>query len=401
MFKSTHLSDITAAAWSPNGALLVTAGADRKLCLWNTSTLQMVHQIDVRATVLGVTWHPTENIVSYTNNDGELVMHTDFVPEQLRDRLQVDLHPAPLLNDPLGEISGNARQNLTSREKGPQSRHVRRGTPDSLDDMLGSDAGMSDVDAFVEDDDGAGYAEEGVNGHGKRPRAGDEYDNSAKRRATYGSFQPRNREAFQPGSTPWRGNRRYLCLNLTGFVWTVDQGSHHTVTVEFYDRDFQRDFHFTDPFLYDKACLNNHGSLFACPADASHAAMLYYRPHETWTARTDWRTPLPKGEEVVAIALSESYVVAVTSADYVRVYTLFGTPVKVYRLKNSPAVTCAAWRDYVLTVGNGPIAGDGRPRLTYSIENVRRDEMCQSEDVVALTAGTELQSVFFSDEGVS
>ena len=50
-------------------------------------------------------------------------------------------------------------------------------------------------------------------------------------------------------------------LNLTGFVWTVDQDTHHTVTVEFYDREFHRDFHFTDPYLYDKACLS---MLFSC-----------------------------------------------------------------------------------------------------------------------------------------
>ena len=45
-------------------------------------------------------------------------------------------------------------------------------------------------------------------------------------------------------------------LNLTGFVWTVDQDTHHTVTVEFYDHEYHRDFHFTDPYLYDKACLS-------------------------------------------------------------------------------------------------------------------------------------------------
>ena len=47
-----------------------------------------------------------------------------------------------------------------------------------------------------------------------------------------------------------------LGLNLTGFVWTVDQDTHNTVTVEFYDREFHRDFHFTDPYMYDKACLS-------------------------------------------------------------------------------------------------------------------------------------------------
>ena len=47
-----------------------------------------------------------------------------------------------------------------------------------------------------------------------------------------------------------------LGLNLVGCVWTVDQETHHTVTVEFYDREFHREFHFTDPYMYDKACLS-------------------------------------------------------------------------------------------------------------------------------------------------
>ena len=68
--------------------------------------------------------------------------------------------------------------------------------------------------------------------------------------------------------------------------------------------------------------------------------------------------------------------------------------------QKSQAVTCASWRDYVLTIGNGPVGGDGMTRLTYSIENVRRDEVCQNEDTVALAADTELRSVFFSDTGV-
>ena len=55
-------------------------------------------------------------------------------------------------------------------------------------------------------------------------------------------------------------------LNLTGAVWTVDQETHHTVTVEFYDREAHRDFHFTDPYMYDKACLSESSTyrVFFC-----------------------------------------------------------------------------------------------------------------------------------------
>lgn len=343
-------------------------------------------------------WHPTENILSYTNNDGELYIHTDFVPSEHVKLLEKELQPAPFIHDPLAETSGNARRPLTNGLKdGNALRGRRHGTPDSLDEILGDD-GASDMDGFIEDDDGAGYADQ-VNGSGKRTNGHlGTYDvPSAKRRSLW---QPQIHDSFQSGSTPWRGSRRYLCLNLTGFVWTVDQETHHTVTVEFYDRESHRDFHFTDPFLYDKACLNENGTLFSCPPSGDRPALIYYRPHETWTIRSDWRTTLPKGEKITAMSLSDSYVVVSTSADYVRIFTLFGTPVRVYRQKSTPAVTCASWRDYVLMIGNGPVGGDGTTRLLYTIENVKRDEVCQSEDVVALSEGANLMSVFFSDTGV-
>lgn len=100
-----------------------------------------------------------------------------------------------------------------------------------------------------------------------------------------------------------------------------------------------------------------------------------------------------------AISLSDGYVVVTTSANYVRVYTLYGTPFKIYRQKSSPTVTCVSWRDYVLTMGNGPVGGDGRTKLCYTIENIKRDEVCQCEDVVALPLDAKVNTVFFSDTG--
>ena len=50
-------------------------------------------------------------------------------------------------------------------------------------------------------------------------------------------------------------------------------------------------------------------------------------------------------------------------------------------------------------MGNGPVGGDGSTTLLYTIENVKRDEVCQSEDIVALAEGADIKSVFFSDNG--
>ena len=41
-FSGGHVGDITALAWSPNGALLLTAGADRKIILWETRTQKII-----------------------------------------------------------------------------------------------------------------------------------------------------------------------------------------------------------------------------------------------------------------------------------------------------------------------------------------------------------------------
>ena len=36
------MGDVTALAWSPNGAMLLTAGGDRKILLWETGTQKVL-----------------------------------------------------------------------------------------------------------------------------------------------------------------------------------------------------------------------------------------------------------------------------------------------------------------------------------------------------------------------
>lgn len=397
-FTHGHMGDVTALAWSPNGALLVTAGKDRKVMLWETKTQQALASYDY-ANVMDFSWHPTKNLLSFTTTNGEVFIYDNFVPAEHAHLVKLGPQPAPFIHDPLAEVSANIRRPNGVTKEVPH-RGARRGTPDSLDDLLNEDV-MGDEDDFVVDDDGAGYAL-GLNANGKRPNGEvDPYSAAISKRRTAQNWEPQYHESFQPGATPWRGNRKYLCLNLIGFVWTVDQDTHHTVTVEFYDHEFHRDFHFTDTFLYDKACLNDNGTLFSAPINGESPACIFYRPHETWTTRADWRTQLPKGEDITAISLSDSFVTVTTTANYVRIYTLFGVPYRVYRQKSSPTVTCASWRDYVLTLGNGPVGADGNTKLLYTIHNIKRDEVCQSEDVVALPDDVVLKSVFFSDNGVS
>ncbi|KAL9627243.1 MAG: hypothetical protein Q9204_006709, partial [Flavoplaca sp. TL-2023a] len=371
-FSGGHMGDITTLAWSPNGALLATSASDRKILLWDTKTQKIVARYDYTG-VINFAWHPHENICSFVTSEGELFIYPSFLSSENAQQLQKPLQPAPFIHDPLSKTSGNARKTLINGLKRPSNASARReGTPDSLDDILGPES-AGEEDDFVEDDDGAGYLDEG-NGYGKR---------SLDQAQILKGERPIN-----PG--------------LLEYINHFNQEAHHGEAIGV-------------TYLTQ---LDEHGTLFSCPPTAENPAMVFYRPHETWTSRADWRTKLPAGEDVTgelrqalfcsasadislpqATSLSDSYVVVTTSTNYVRVFTLFGLPVKVYRQKSSPTVTCTSWRDYVLTMGNGPVAGDGSTSLLYTIDNVKRDEICQSEDVVALPHNTQVKSVFFSDQG--
>lgn len=417
-FKTLHSADITAAAWSPNGSFLATTAGDLKLRLWDTKTMKLLETYDdVKATITAMEWHPSDNILSYTNSEGQLYIHNDFVPSEYAHVLRESVQPVPLAHDKARDpvtVAPSKQANGATHDL--PARRQREISMDPLDEILGSDFQDEEMDDFVVDDDGAGYAPI-INGHGKRTNGHlDSHQPRAKRPAHPSSrMQPEIHEPFQPGATPWRGNRRMLCCSLFGYVSTISQeNEQHTVEFKFSDKRF-RDAKITDIYGYDKAALSTKGALLSCQpgemlrsADDSdddiganlHPAMIYYRPHGDWSgSREDWRTKLPEGELVTSIALSESYAVVTTSANYVRIYSLFGLPIRVYRQKSSPAVTCAAWRDYVLTVGNGPVGGDGTSQLLYTIENVKRDEIYQSEDIVALPPNTTLTSVFFSRDG--
>ena len=57
-FAGGHLGDITALAWSPNGAMLLTASSDRKIVLWDTKTQKILARypsIDLLGGVLALT----------------------------------------------------------------------------------------------------------------------------------------------------------------------------------------------------------------------------------------------------------------------------------------------------------------------------------------------------------
>lgn len=52
-------------------------------------------------------------------------------------------------------------------------------------------------------------------------------------------------------------------------------------------------------FFSPLSLLDDNGVAFSCPPRDGNPAMIAYRPHETWTSRVDWRTPMPEGEHII------------------------------------------------------------------------------------------------------
>lgn len=206
VFPAGHNADITALAWSPNGALLASAGADRQILLWETKTQNILRRYDV-PNVINLAWHPVDNTLSFTTSDGELFIYEEFVPPEYRSLLDKPLESAPLLSGAPQEHRGIPSRPLTNGVRTDLESRPRGGSPDSLDDILGP---MDEDDGFIEDDDGAGYTE--INQFGKRTNATrDDVDGHDDKRRMGMFLQPKRHASFQPGSTPWRGDRRYLC----------------------------------------------------------------------------------------------------------------------------------------------------------------------------------------------
>ncbi len=199
-FCNGHEGPITAISWSPNGAMLATAGKDRRILVWETKSQTVIGRHEY-ANVVDIAWHPTNNLVSFTNSEGEVYICPNFISDQYGVLLRLPQQPAPFIHDPLAEISTNLRRPQANGLKAGPPGERRAGSPESAADSLLFEDGLEEEDDFVVDDDGAGYTLNGNNR--KRVNGGDlEGERPSKRPAA--AIQPRYHESFQPGATPWR-----------------------------------------------------------------------------------------------------------------------------------------------------------------------------------------------------
>ncbi|KAG0167035.1 hypothetical protein DFQ30_006473 [Apophysomyces sp. BC1015] len=410
-----HVDDVITLAWSPNGQYLASTAMDNQVIIWNVSKKAIVRKYITAVHCTGISWHPTSNELAFTDADGMFTLWDDVIP--LNQGFE---HPAQNLR----RISNKELANLfeddddLDGEVDVSRRVVEEEKGENVEDDIDM---MSEMDDFVIDDDGAGYAETGQERERRTRAPAISRENTVRTVAA-----PR----FQPGSTPFRntesnhsaapqeGARRYLAFNLLGVIYTIFQGTHSIVNVEFHDHSQYRNFHFTDYLNYSMGAVGEKGAVFAVEGSNEPKkrheneeeseddgeeereeqkganSMLHYRPLSNWANNAEWTVQLPKGENVLSIAINNVSVIATTSAGYVRIFSLSGVQRHIFRLDS--VVTVAGAADLAFFVYSvGPCFKE-QHNLEFLLMNTDTCEILQ-KDKVPISKNSELTWAGFSE----
>ncbi|CAG8519553.1 8949_t:CDS:10 [Diversispora eburnea] len=202
---------------------------------------------------------------------------------------------------------------------------------------------------------------------------------------------------FQPGSTPMKNNRQYLVINQVGSISTMEHEEFSTITVEYNDQSHYRGYNLKDDYNYSMACLDKCGALFSTESvevepGKFNLSVLTYKPQETWDFENEWTITFPQ-----AIALSSEGIIAATSKDLLRFFSLRGVQTYVFNL--SSVVSMVAQNEFALIVYHMGPGYKGSQNLGYILYNLHNDEIVQ-RDHLPISRESILQWIGFSEEGM-
>jgi len=369
-----HEGDVTTAVFSPNGKYIATAGADSKVVVWDTTKREALagvsRQLESAATELS--WHPTDNSLTIANGDGFLQLWEKIIPHD-------NAHPS----DPEAVIEGpkKIRNDLIDDEAYAEGE---------AEDAVG---GESDIDDWLVDDDGDGgeYRKELLE---EKEKEKERLANGPILAAQEALKAEARQPSFQPGASSLGLKRRFLAWNMTGFLVSRDETTHHTIDIEFADTTRGRPPSIRDHHNFELGTLDPHGALFAARADGENKAMVMYTPFNSQFANSQWSIELPEGEEPVAVACSRKWCAAATTKGLLRVFSAQGGLQKHLFSRQGPIVSMVAHGDRLAVISHGmqPLAGMGQnlELEVYDMERtqvITRHEVCLSEGSVLQWAG--------------
>lgn len=423
---------ITAMAFCPNGRYLAVATSDERITIWDSSSRQPIRRQIAETTVTGISWDPSADNLAWVDTNGQLtrwlgvmgsaypspheaISTTSAVDRATTARSRVDDLFADIEDDEDDEDQQDEEESRrpSSRFIDGEAQDRRRGDSEGEendDDVAGEDG----LDDFVVDDDAGDYSAALEKERRQRPIR----KSLARPSTSYAVSKAQS--AFQPNSTPMRNSRQFLSLSLFGSLLSIDQDTHHVVSFESFDSAARRNWKMVDHFGYTMASVGSSGALLACPAKGESLSAVHYKPFEAagaWsTPGAEWGVELPKGEEIVAIAMGgaparrqqddeddiaraaaqlTSTAIVATSAGYLRFFSASGLQRYVWAL-GCQVVTMAAGKQHAIVVHRGQAAIDGYQNLSYTLIDLISFEVRQT-GALPLSREVELRWIGFNE----
>ncbi|KAE9408060.1 WD40 repeat-like protein [Gymnopus androsaceus JB14] len=394
---------ITALAVSPNGLYLATASKSF-VYIWSTDKRQLMLislSVDIENTgsvTNQIAFSPTEHLIAWTDSSGNFVRWREPIPLHLPSSLK---RPSAATTSK----SAPAAAGLFAQEAELSLDDLA--AIDDDDDLVAGDEGEPNFDVedrdFVIDDVG-GYMED------KPTKFRDKDDTLVREMVSITKAQP----AFQPGSTPFQGNKRYLAYNMLGVIEATqsDQEEYNLVSVDFFDKSARKSYHFNDTHKCHLAYLGERGALFASDS------LVLYKPYGSWTtSQNDWTYSLKKkSTKVLGIAAggmtpSRSFknnsdsdfmgfgnVVVATSEGQLIFLSGTGRERRLLAL-GGDFVTMVAGDEWVVVVYRaGATTIDGSQSLCYKMYNFE-DLSVRQRDELPIPKGHTLKWIGITQEG--
>lgn len=214
-------------------------------------------------------------------------------------------------------------------------------------------------------------------------------DRLAKRQKTEAlGGDERQLQPYCPGSTPWavqngtKTRRRYICMNASGYVWAVksDQSHQQSITVSFFDRSVNKDYHFIDYQDFDLCSMNESAIVFGSSGRGKNGASVSFRHHQSSQDAWERHVPLSAGEYVTSLSLAATSddsgtIVVGTNYGSIRFFSIHGLCINAIQASPVAALISSSLSFLFMVNQMGET-------FTYSIIDVHQDYKYVQQDVV-------------------
>uniref|UniRef100_J3MVR2 Uncharacterized protein n=2 Tax=Oryza brachyantha TaxID=4533 RepID=J3MVR2_ORYBR len=401
--KGEHEQPVCSLCWSPNGRYLVTAGLDRQVLIWDVKSKQDVERQKFDERICSLAWKPEANAVAVIDVTGRFGIWESVIPSTLKSPTE----GAPDLN--------STKIPLFDDEDDDEKPSTSGGLEDDVDESLGESGpfnhkrsrrkstfhGHSNGDSEDEDLILQMESRKRIKDITHRDNKGVTTDKTRGDSATSGKLvTARMQTAFQPGSTPPQpGKRNFLAYNMLGSITTIENEGHSHVEVDFHDTGRgPRVPSMTDYFGFTMAALNDSGSVFANPCKGDkNMSTLMYRPFSSWAGNSEWSMRF-EGEEVKAVAVGNGWVAAVTSLNFLHIFTEGGLQMHILSV-NGPVVTAAGHGDQLAIVSHASDCLSSGDQV-LDVKVLKISECAQSlSSRLVLSPSSQLSWFGFSENG--